>query len=139
MIHLYTGLFITAHDSIHGTVCTNQFINHLIGRFCLLVFAGFNYDSIKEDHWRHHSHAGLIEGDPDFHKGDPSFAGWLFSFMTHYMSLWQVSRLLTLVSICYYNGAPIQNLALFMAVAAITSALILFYYGTYIPHKPDQG
>jgi beta-carotene/zeaxanthin 4-ketolase len=59
MIHLYTGLFITAHDSIHGSVCTVPSINYWIGKLCLLSFAGFDYDMIREEHWNHHSHAGL--------------------------------------------------------------------------------
>ena len=58
--HLDTGLFITAHDSIHGTVSKDfPLINRWLGKFCLLVFAGFDYDLIRDEHWRHHSHAGL--------------------------------------------------------------------------------
>ena len=57
--HLYTGLFITAHDSIHGTVCTVPWINHFIGKICLLSFAGFDYDTLREEHWRHHGNAGI--------------------------------------------------------------------------------
>ena len=86
--HLYTGLFITAHDSIHGTICSSfPKLNGMIGRFCLMVFAGFDYDLIREEHWKHHSHAGLVNEDPDYHRGDTSFPAWFLSFMLHYMSL----------------------------------------------------
>ena len=69
LIHLYTGLFITAHDSIHGTISSNPTLNKWAGKLCLLAFAGFDYDMIREEHWRHHSHAGLAGEDPDFHRG----------------------------------------------------------------------
>ena len=36
-------------------------------------------------------------------------------------------------------GAPIEKLALFMAGGGISSAVMLFYYGTYIPHRPEEG
>ena len=87
MIHLYTGLFITAHDSIHGTVCKYPTLNNLIGKFCLMVFAGFDYEFLREEHWNHHANAGHVGDDPDFHTGNPSFYHWFFSFMIHYMSL----------------------------------------------------
>ena len=77
-IYLYTGLFITAHDSIHGTVCSNATINYWVGKICLLSFAGFDYDFIREEHWKHHSHAGLAGEDPDFHHGKPQFLLWIF-------------------------------------------------------------
>ncbi|TNV76637.1 hypothetical protein FGO68_gene3152 [Halteria grandinella] len=137
--HLYTGLFITAHDSIHGVVCKWPWLNNAIGSFCLMVFAGFDYTYLREEHWRHHANAGLIKDDPDFHSGNPKFAHWFLSFMLNYMSIGQVSRLLMIVCSLLYMGAPIQNAALFMAVGGISSAVCLFYFGTYLPHRPDEG
>jgi beta-carotene/zeaxanthin 4-ketolase len=138
MAHLDTGLFITAHDSIHGTVSKSYpLINRWAGKLCLLVFAGFDYDKIRDEHWRHHANAGLIGEDPDFHSGNPALGAWIYSFMVQYVTLGQVSRLLTLVGFFFYLGAPIQNLFLFQAVAAWASTFVLFYYGTYLPHMPD--
>jgi beta-carotene ketolase (CrtW type) len=137
--HLYTGLFITAHDSIHGTVCSDPALNRWIGKFCVLVFAGFDYDVLRDDHWKHHSHAGLEGEDPDFHRGNPQFLAWFFGFMMQYMSLLQVSRLLCLISILWLLGAPLLHLFLFNAVGGISSAVMLFYFGTYLPHMPDEG
>ena len=139
LIHLYTGLFITAHDSIHGIVCTIPWVNHLIGKVCLLSFAGFDYYMLKEEHWRHHANAGTQGEDPDFHDGDPKFWSWIFHFMKNYMTIGQVTRLNILVGIFWLFGAPLFRLFLFMAVGGLSSALVLFYYGTYIPHKPDDG
>ena len=50
-----------------------------------------------------------------------------------------MGRLLTLVGTLFMLGAPIERLALFMAGGGISSAVMLFYYGTYIPHKPEKG
>jgi beta-carotene/zeaxanthin 4-ketolase len=37
---LYTGLFITAHDAMHGSVCPqNPKLNHLIGSFAVFCYA----------------------------------------------------------------------------------------------------
>jgi beta-carotene ketolase (CrtW type) len=138
IIHLYTGLFITAHDSIHGSVSTVPLINYWVGKLCLLSFAGFDYDMIREEHWNHHIHAGIQGQDPDFHRGKTEFVHWIFEFMKQYMTLAQVCRLLVFVGILWVCGAPLFRLFLFMAVAGLSSALVLFYYGTYLPHRPDE-
>ena len=39
LTHLYTGLFITAHDAMHGTVAKNSRINHFIGHLSALLFS----------------------------------------------------------------------------------------------------
>src|SRR3569833_2559591 len=36
-MHLYTGLFITAHDAMHGTVSPNKMLNNLVGHVCTLL------------------------------------------------------------------------------------------------------
>ena len=135
--HLYTGLLITAHDAIHGTVCSLKSVNDGIGRFCLMVFAGFDYDFLREEHWRHHSHAGLLHQDPDFHRGDASIPQWFLGFILHYVSLAQVVKLHVIIYTLFFLGAPMQNLIVFNALGGMSSAMILFYYGTYIPHRPD--
>ncbi len=43
-----------------------------------------------------------------------------------------------MVGVLWLAGATLFKLFLFMAVAGIASALVLFYYGTYIPHRPDE-
>jgi beta-carotene ketolase (CrtW type) len=94
---------------------------------------------LRDEHWRHHANAGLIHDDPDFHSGNPSFKNWFLSFMLNYLTIGQVCRLLAIVSCLLYLGAPLQNCALFMAIGGISSAVVLFYYGTFIPHGPDEG
>ena len=44
---LYTGLFITAHDAMHGIVFPKNIkINNLIGRVAVSVYALFSYDNL---------------------------------------------------------------------------------------------
>ena len=57
--------------------------------------------------------------------------------MMTYLKVSQVCRLLVIVGFLWINGAPLLHLFLFMAVAGLSSALVLFYYGTYLPHRPD--
>src|SRR4051812_23182619 len=40
-MHLYTGLFITAHDAMHGTVSANKFVNNAIGYIVTFLYAAF--------------------------------------------------------------------------------------------------
>lgn len=56
----------------------------------------------------------------------------------HYMGVMQFLRLQALVGVYGMFGAPMGNLITFMAMPGILSALILFYYGTYVPHKPES-
>jgi beta-carotene/zeaxanthin 4-ketolase len=37
--HLFTGLFITAHDAMHGTVSSNKKLNEGIGWLASALFA----------------------------------------------------------------------------------------------------
>lgn len=44
---LYTGLFITAHDAMHGVVFPNHpRINHFIGKVAVLLYALFSYNKL---------------------------------------------------------------------------------------------
>src|SRR5438552_1595045 len=63
LTHLYTGLFITAHDSIHGTICKSPKVNNFIGTLCVSLYACFSYKKIKEKHNNHHKFVATEE-DP---------------------------------------------------------------------------
>jgi beta-carotene/zeaxanthin 4-ketolase len=46
--HLYTGIFITAHDAIHGVVAPdNKRLNYWIGLVCATIFAYNNYEKLS--------------------------------------------------------------------------------------------
>ena len=58
LTHLYTGLFITAHDAMHGTVAKSLKLNHAIGHFTSLLFS-FNF--YRRLFPKHHEHRLLQE------------------------------------------------------------------------------
>ncbi len=63
--HLFTGVFITTHDSIHGLVAPQHpRANRWIGRISALIFAYNNYDKLAKKHHLHHKHPASAE-DPD--------------------------------------------------------------------------
>lgn len=63
-MHLYTGLFITAHDAMHGTVSGNKKTNTAIGRLSLLLYAALPYNSILPKHHLHHKHVADPQPTP---------------------------------------------------------------------------
>jgi len=133
-MHLYTGLFITAHDAMHGTVSPNRRLNNLIGYTCTFLYALFWYPQLYSKHHLHHKHVHT-ENDPDYHQG--SFLRWYFSFIRNYLSIWQVVAMAIVFNILKL-WIPQANLLLFWVVPSLLSTLQLFYFGTYQPHKGEH-
>lgn len=133
--HLYTGLFITAHDAMHGVVSSNKKINNFIGWTAALLFSYNFYGKLFPKHHEHHRYVATDE-DPDYHASG-NFFKWYFSFITTYVSIWQV-----LLMAITYNVLklffPYENLILFWIIPALLSTFQLFYFGTYLPHKGDH-
>ncbi|BAY99254.1 fatty acid desaturase [Tolypothrix tenuis PCC 7101] len=139
---LYTGLFITAHDAMHGSVFRrNPKINNFIGSLTVALYAFFPYQKMLKKHWLHHRHPAS-ELDPDFHDSkQKNPISWYFRFMLEYSS-WQQLILLSIV----FNLAKYVlhiseiNLILFWIIPPILSSIQLFYFGTYLPHRqPETG
>lgn len=131
-MHLYTGLFITAHDAMHGTVSPqNRNLNNFIGQLCTLLYAVFPFKKLNEKHHKHHKFVHTAN-DPDYHEG--SFVTWYYQFIKQYLSWWQI-----VVMAVIYNLAkiyvPEKNLLMFWVLPSLLSTLQLFYFGTYLPHK----
>jgi beta-carotene/zeaxanthin 4-ketolase len=138
---LYTGLFITAHDAMHGVVFpSNSKINHLIGSVCVVLYSGFSYKKLLKNHWMHH-HNPASDADPDFHNGEQkNFFAWYFHFVKAYFSWGQVIA----VTIVYHFAAqilhiPQGNLIYFFVIPSLLSSLQLFYFGTFLPHREPLG
>lgn len=130
--HLYTGLFITSHDAMHGSVSSDKGINLLIGRITSLLFAFNFYDRLLVKHHQHHRHVAT-EKDPDYHESG-NFWLWYWNFIKRYITVKQ----LLLVTICLQLLRlffPLENLLLYWVLPSILSTFQLFYFGTYIPHK----
>lgn len=132
--HLYTGLFITAHDAMHRTVSANKTINNLLGGICVALYAAFSYRKLYVKHHEHHQYVHT-EKDPDYSQGN--FITWYFKFMKTYLSVLQ----LVIIAVVYNVLAliiPQTNLLLFWVLPSLLSTVQLFYFGTYLPHKGEH-
>ncbi len=136
--HLFTGLFITAHDAMHGSVAPRHpKLNHAIGKLATLLFIFNSYKLLRPKHYKHHRHVAS-EQDPDFHKeGHESFWRWYFDFLKEYLTWWQI-----LLAAVTFNllaiWIPQENLILYWVVPSLLSTFQLFYFGTYLPHKGEH-
>jgi beta-carotene ketolase (CrtW type) len=134
-MHLYTGLFITAHDSMHGVVASNKKLNHFTGWISAFLFSYNFYWKLFPKHHEHHRYVAT-DSDPDYHASERFFP-WYVSFIRQYVTVWQI-----LLMAITYNLLklilPYENLILFWMVPALLSTLQLFYFGTYIPHKGES-
>jgi beta-carotene ketolase (CrtW type) len=139
---LYTGLFITAHDAMHGIVFPqNRKINDFIGTLFLILYAYLSYEELEKKHRLHHGHPAS-ELDPDFHDGKhKNFFAWYVHFMQEY---WNWPRFVALVAtfhtISYTLPISEVNLSYFWVIPSLLSSLQLFYFGSYLPHRePQEG
>ncbi|HTL89765.1 MAG TPA: fatty acid desaturase [Leptolyngbya sp.] len=138
---LYTGLFITAHDAMHGAVSpSNRKLNDLIGSLALRVYALFTLKEMIRTHWQHHDHPAS-ENDPDFHNGKAKNAvAWYLYFMVRY---WSWTRIICLIAMFHVMHRLFHisevNLTLFWMIPSIASSLQLFFFGTFLPHREPAG
>jgi beta-carotene/zeaxanthin 4-ketolase len=139
---LYTGLFITAHDAMHGAVFPlNRRVNDRIGTVVLWLYGLFSYRELLHRHILHHQFPASSQ-DPDYSVGDQiGFWAWYGSFMTRY---WRWKRFFALVVmfhlVHHFLGVAEVNLAWGWVYPSVLSSLHLFYFGTYLPHRqPPLG
>ena len=131
-MHLYTGVFITAHDAIHGVVVPkNKRLNYWIGFLCATIFAYNNYEKLSRKHHLHHAHV-VSDKDPDYYHGN--FFQWYLKFALEYVTFWQILAMAVTYNILKLFF-PMENLIVFWEAPAILSTLQLFYFGTYLPHR----
>ncbi len=140
MCWLNVGLFILAHDAMHGTLLVGaRGAGAAIGQLCLFLYAGFSYPSLNTKHHDHHRFPGTAR-DPDYGEHtDGAFWPWYLGFFREYFS-WREALILATIFWVYVGilGAPIANMLLFWAAPSILSSAQLFYFGTYLPHRPDH-
>lgn len=138
---LFVGLFIVAHDAMHGSLAPHRpAINRAIGQLCLLLYAGFDFDRLCRKHHLHHRHSGTGD-DPDFQPVDGAgLVRWYLGFFVTYFSWRQFVFVTGLGSFyLYVVGIEPANLIAFWALPAIASSFQLFYFGTYLPHRPARA
>ncbi|WP_375559317.1 fatty acid desaturase [Bernardetia sp. OM2101] len=134
--HLYTGIFITAHDAMHHTVSKNTKVNNTIGTIATGLFAFNYYPRLLKKHHEHHRFVAT-DKDPDFHHGN--FWIWYFNFAKNYITIIQI----VLMAITYNILKlifPIENVIFYWMIPSVVATFQLFYFGTYLPHRhaPDN-
>ena len=138
---LSVGLFIVAHDAMHGSLAPYRpRLNSLVGQICVGVYAGFSYRRLLRSHHDHHRYAGTAE-DPDFDENHPSsFWLWYATFFREYFG-WREFLVLS-AGVAFYLivlNADVGRLLAFWALPAVLSSVQLFYFGTYLPHRAKDG
>ena len=141
---LHTGLFILAHDAMHNSLVPGHGrINQRIGRVCLWLYAGLNYDVCKRNHHRHHL-MPESEADPDFCPiHDRSVLAWLVRFLRNYLNPAQLSRLILVLTLLLLAAQPHQSqpfvtVSVTFLLPLLISTAQLFFVGTYLPHRKDH-
>ncbi|MEO7813898.1 MAG: fatty acid desaturase [Sphingomicrobium sp.] len=133
---LSTGLFIIAHDCMHGSLSPGRpRLNRAIGTVMLGAYAALSYRALLPKHLAHHAAPGT-DTDPDFHPGEPRrLVPWFVRFFRGYYTHGQIVRI-TIVAIIYLLfGASLINIVIFWAVPAVLALIQLFVFGTYLPHR----
>ena len=130
--HLYTGLFITSHDAMHGSVSNNKKLNNFFGNITSLLFAFNFYNVLLIKHHKHHTFVATDE-DPDYHESN-KFWLWYWNFIKRYITLKQLVLITISLQLLRFIF-PLENLILYWILPSIFSTFQLFYFGTYIPHK----
>jgi beta-carotene ketolase (CrtW type) len=131
--YLYTGLFITAHDSMHGLVSSNRTLNRIVGQSATWLFAALSYSQLNQKHHLHHQFPGEAS-DPDYYTGSQNFWRWWFSFLKNYVSWRQIITMAIIFNVLQIWVNQF-NLVFFWIVPSILATFQLFYFGTYRPHR----
>lgn len=137
---LSVGLFIAAHDAMHGTLAPGRpRLNTAVGTALLFVYAGFSFTKLRAAHIAHHKYPGTA-ADPDFAAEHPSaFWPWYGTFIRRYFGWRSGVFVSTVVTVYFLLGAPPLNILLCYGLPAIASSLQLFYFGTYRPHRQGSA
>ena len=142
--YLYTGLFITGHDAMHGNISPRRWLNETLGHISVSLFAGLSYKKLKKNHGRHHKFVAS-ENDPDFYVPSQNYFRWLGAFMWRYLSIQQLIIMAVAYNLLLWviPGATDLRILIFWALPAILGTLQLFTVGVFwphrLPHTPSMG
>ncbi len=132
---LYTGLFITGHDAMHGGVSKNKVVNNTLGTIATFLFAAMSYKRLRKNHGLHHK-APATASDPDFYVKSQSFWRWWGIFMWRYMTIFQIIIMAVVYNLfIHILGFGEVKTLVYWALPAILGTLQLFYFGVYWPHR----
>ena len=139
---LHTGLFILAHDAMHGTLLPAfPKANDWAGRVILGLYSFLSFQQMQASHHQHHRTPAQAS-DPDFYP--THFWGWYLKFMRNYIKggqgwviFWGMSAFFYPMVLGFH--VPLLNAVLFWLLPQGLSSWQLFYFGTYRPHKRPVG
>jgi beta-carotene ketolase (CrtW type) len=137
---LFVGLFIVAHDCMHGSLAPRlPGLERPLGHVCLWLYAALDYDALRAAHRVHHAVPGT-PSDPDFAPSgsDTAFWSWYVAFLRRYVTVRQLIALTAVLHLSLMLGAPAANLVVFWLLPASLASLQLFLFGTYLPHRPSH-
>lgn len=137
---LSTGLFIIAHDCMHGSLAPGRpRINQVVGTLSLAAYAALSYRALLPKHMAHHAAPGT-DTDPDFHPQAPTRPlPWFVRFFRGYYTHGQIVRITAAAILYMLLGASLLNIAIFWAAPALLALVQLFTFGTYLPHRHGEA
>lgn len=135
---LSTGVFITAHEAMHGLLAPrHRRLNNAVGAVALRLYALFDFKTLRLAHLRHHQNPGRPELDPDFHDGEhKGYWRWYARFFSTYARWPQLlGMMLVFDTLAFVVGLSWVALLCFWVVPVLASTHQLFFFGTYLPHR----
>lgn len=138
---LHTGLFIVAHDAMHGSLAPGRpRLNAALGALAVGLYALFPYGALVREHRRHHASPASAD-DPDYHDGArDGFGRWYLRFIGHYLRWPQVvGHALIFNALQHLLRVPQSRLLALWVLPALASTVQLFYFGTFLPHRAPAG
>ncbi|MEM9088383.1 MAG: fatty acid desaturase [Cyanobacteria bacterium P01_F01_bin.53] len=141
---LHTGLFVIAHDAMHGNVLPSYPVeNRWLGQLALGLYGFLPYQTACDFHRQHHVYPAQTR-DPDFCERGKEILGlyvvrWYLSFISNYVTLPTLGRIsigmgCTLLSLILLGHIAIQNIVLFWLLPWVLISRPLFLFGTFLPH-----
>ena len=147
-VWLSVGLFIVAHDCMHGSLAPGRpGLNAAVGRVVLFLYAGFPWRPLLLKHHAHHRHAGTAD-DPDFdHENPDRPVRWYLAFMSEYLS-WRLFGWVTLLATLYSAALVVLHpdgawrwlhVFAFWLFPSLLASIQLFWFGTFLPHRHEAA
>jgi len=143
-----TGLFILAHDAMHGSLCPGRpRLNRRVGQSCLWLYGLLPFDRCCRNHKKHHCATGSAI-DPD---APPAWIGkdwpkaiaisaWYVQFLKNYCSVPQLTALVLCwgaiaAALHQFAAVPLGQSAAVLVLPLLLSSWQLFFFGSYRPHR----
>jgi beta-carotene/zeaxanthin 4-ketolase len=131
--YLFTGLFITSHDAMHGTVSTRRRVNTVVGAVCAFLFAGLSWTRVLRNHHLHHAYPATAQ-DPDYCLRWRNPFLWWITFLLRYATFTQLAVMAGLFNLMMLRYSQ-PSLWMFWVIPSLLGSFQLFYFGTYRPHR----